>query len=220
MKSSRTIQTLLVTICGAVGVLFAPAARAQTPPKVEPKGITNEDYNVYNAVLDEVRLPKQGDVLVIDDTLDFECGATPQLPILLNGCSPMIMPPNTPDTINQLLVQSWPKMDKQTWDDFEKANSASFKLRDAFVTSCKHELTGEDIKSDTKNSDSPNGAFYFSRVGFNPKKTEAIVFVFFASYIEHVRSTGDYFLLELTKKKKQWKLSGRVNEMETDGKGN
>jgi hypothetical protein len=111
-------------------------------------------------------------------------------------------------------------MAKQTWNDFEKVNAKSAKLRDNFITTCKHELTGDDISThDSRRPDSPSGAFYFSRVGFNPSRTEAIVFAFFASYVEGVHSTGDYFLLHLNKSKK-WELSGRINAIESNGKGN
>ncbi|HEV2314129.1 MAG TPA: hypothetical protein VGR94_02385 [Candidatus Acidoferrales bacterium] len=219
MKNHVALGTL-VAVLSSFFLLDSLSASPQATDQVEAGQITNEDYGIYNALLSEVRFPKEADVLILDDTLDFKCGADSELPILLNGCSPMILPPNTPKEIKQLLRQGWPKMEKQTWDDFERVNSKSGKLRDAFATNCKHELAGDDIHhNDSKNSDSPSGAFYFSRVGFNVQKTQAIVFVFFASYIDHVPSTGDYFLLGQNKKR-QWKLMGRVNELETDSKGN
>ncbi|MHB8755764.1 MAG: hypothetical protein ACYC92_12545 [Candidatus Acidiferrales bacterium] len=218
MKNYVALGALIAVFSGFF-LLDSASASSQATNQVEADQITDEDYGIYNAVLNEVRFPKEADVLILDDTLDFKCGADSQLPILLNGCSPMILPPNTPKSIKQLLRESWPKMGKQTWDDFEKANSKSVKLRDAFITTCRHELAGEDIHSDdSKDSDSPSGAFYFSRVGFNPQRTEAIVFAFFASYTKNVRSTGDYFFLRLNKAK-EWKLGGRVNEIESDGKG-
>jgi len=216
MKNYVALGALIAVFSGFF-LLDSASASPQATNQVEADQITDEDYGIYNAVLNEVRFPKEADVLILDDTLDFKCGADSQLPILLNGCSPMILPPNTPKEINQLLRQSWPKMEKQTWDNFERVNSKSVKLRDAFATSCKHELAGDDIHhDDSKRSGTPSGAFYFSRVGFNAQKTQAIVF--FASYVDHVPSTGDYFLLGLNKEK-QWKLRGRVNELESDGKG-
>ena len=211
---------LASALSAAVLLLANPAVSAQTHGVTSSDDVTAEDYTIYNTVLNEVRFAKTADLLILDDTLDFECGTDSQQPILLNGCSPMVMPPNTPKEINQLLRQNWPDMAKQTWDNFEKVNAKSAKLRDNFLTTCKHELIGDDVAAHNSNkSDSPNGAFYFSRVGFNPSRTEAIVYAFFASYVEGVHSTGDYFLLHLNKSKK-WELSARINAIESNGKGN
>lgn len=215
MRADSASRALIVVL-GAFFLLNAPRANSQVGGSGTAK-VSDDDYAVYNALLDEVNLPKQNDVLIVDDTLDFQCGADSHLSILLNGCSPMVLPPNTPEAINELLVRNWPKMEKETWDDFRFVNSKSVKLRDAFTTTCKHELIGDDVHTDNlRKSDSPSGAFYFSRVGFNAQKTQAIVFVFYASYGEHVGSTGDYFIFQLSKGKR-WKLSGRVNEIESDG---
>jgi len=194
------------------------AASAQTSPSAADDAAV-EDYRVYDVVLDQVELPKEDlHFLILDDTLNFKCGEDSGNPILLNGCSGMIMPPatTTPEQIGQFLRQNWPRLDKTTWEDFERRNANSAKLRDSFVTPWKHLLEGQDVPEDkSKEWDSSDGAFYFSRVGFNSKRTEALVFAFFASYMKGVGSTGYYFLMRRDTGK-EWKLDGRLQMFTTD----
>jgi hypothetical protein len=181
----------------------------QTAKEAETAG--KEDYAVYNAVLDEIQFP-QGSThaLIAGDTLNFKCGADSGNPILFNGCSGMIVPPDTPEKIRQLLNEGFDKMGALTWSDFEHKNMRSIKLQDSFVTSWQHLLVGPDIRADnSKEWGSPNCTFYFSSVGFNPGKTEAVVFVLLSSNMENVPSSGDYFLYRLDSAKK-WNPNGRV----------
>ena len=98
--------------------------------------------------------------------------------------------------------------------------SKSARPRDAFLTPWAHKLAGTDVpEDDTKDWKSPDGGFYFSRVGFNPPKTEAVVFVFFASYVNGVSSTGNYFMFGADEAKK-WKLSGKFQYFESGGHAN
>jgi hypothetical protein len=109
-------------------------------------------------------------------------------------------------------------MKKSTFDDLEAKNAATTKLRDGFVTSWKHRLEGPDVPADDSEEwKSPDCAFYFSNPGFSSDWTQAIVFVFFASYMEGVPSTGDYFLVQLGDTK--WAIKGRVQYFISDGRG-
>ena len=159
-------------------------------------------------------------VLIIGTTLNFRCGQDSGNPIVLNGCGGMVMPPDTTEQVHELLRQNWPHLENSTWEDLEKQNSRSSKLRDSFETSWKHKLVGQDAPDEaSKEWDSPDCAFYLSRVGLNEKKTEAVLFVFFASYMKGVPSTGDYFLLRINKTR-EWKLEGRVQYFVSDQPSN
>jgi hypothetical protein len=179
--------------------------------------IRSEEYGVYNAVLDDIRMPREdAHALIIDQTLNLKCGTDPGNPILLNDCSGMVMPPDTPEDVHQTLAETWHQFDKASWNDWVKQNSKSAKLQDRFKTSWKHKLVGEDLpKDESKEWDSADCGFYFSRVGLNEAKTEAVVFVFFASYMDGVPSTGDYFFLRLDKAI-NWKLQGRMQYFKSD----
>ena len=180
-----------------------------------------EEYRAYNAVLGNVQMPKENaHALIIGTTLNFGCGEDSGNPIMLNGCGGMVMPPDTTKDVHQLLSENWPHLGESTWEDLEKQNSRSSKLQDSFETSWKHKLVGRDLPDEaSKDWDSPDFAFYFSRVGLNEKKTEAVVFVFFASYMKGVPSTGNYFLLRMDKVK-EWQLEGRVQYFVSDQQSN
>ena len=197
----------------SLGVLSAIAclaiASVQTAKEVGTAG--TEDYAVYNAVLDQIQFPQaNAHALIANGTLNFKCGEDSGNPILFNGCSAMIVRPDTPEKIRELLNDGFDRMGAPTWNDFERKNMESVKLQDSFVTSWRHKLIGPDIRGDnSKEWDSPNCTFYFSSVGFNPEKTEAIVFILLSSNMENVPSSGDYFLYRLDSAKK-WNPNGRV----------
>jgi len=171
-------------------------------------------------VLSVTTMPQEAHILIFNDTLNFQCGFDSGNPILLNGCSGMIMPPDTPKQIGEKLREEWPHFADATWSEFEKRNAKSFKLTDAFVTSWVHKLSGKDMpEDDSKEWESPYGGFYFSRVGFDVPKTEAVVFVFFSSYTEGVPSTGNYFKLVVGDDKK-WTLDGRFEYSRSGGESN
>lgn len=213
----RRNPTQPVAICSTLTLFIIIVATLPSPlAAADTDDVTATDYNVYDAVLNVVHFPQDAPAAIYDKTLNFKCGMDSGNPIYFNGCSGMIMPPDTPKTINQILRQSWPKMEQETWDDFERVNAKSTKLQDHFNTLLKHDVVGEDIsRSDIKKQDSHGGTFFFSRVGFNSKRTEAIVFVVLASNTERVPWTGNYFLVRLDESK-DWKLSGRVQYLESD----
>lgn len=184
---------------------------------VDSGEVRPEEYAVYNAVLGNVQMPKENaHALIVDTTLNFRCGWDSGNPIVLNGCGGMVMPPDTTEQVHELLRENWPHLEESTWQDLEKQNSRSSKLRDSFATSWKHKFIGGDSAEEkAKEWNSADCAFYLSRVGLNEKKTEAVVFVYFASYMKGVPSTGDYFLLRMDKVK-GWELEGRVQYFVSD----
>lgn len=205
----------LLAVSLALIATSAPPLRASASDDVEP-----EEYGIYSAVLSDAPLRKDARVLIHNETLNFRCGGDSGNPILLNGCSGMIIPPDTPEQVGESLRRNWPKLAATVWSEFERRNAKSAKLRDAFLTPYAHELAGPDLPGDTsKEWVPPEGAFCFSRVGFNPPKTAAVVFVFFASYVDGVPSTGNYFLLGADPVKR-WKLDGRFEYFKSGGQAN
>jgi hypothetical protein len=213
-------QRALAAFCASVLCtgLFARIGSGQIPKSDE---VSDEEYRVYSAVLNDVAFPKENPhALIFGDTLNFRCGEDSGNPILVNGCSGMIVPPDTPAKIGELLRQKWSNLAEPTWADFEKKNMESARLRDSIVTSWKHMVVGQDIRGDdAKEWESPDCTFYVSRVGFDPQKAEAIVFVFLASYMDNVPSSGNYFLLRLNKAK-AWRPDGRVQYFVRDREPN
>lgn len=56
---------------------------------------------------------------------------------------------------------------------------------------------------------------YFSRVGFNSKKNEALVYVLAFSYVGRTAATGDYLRFHLGPDK-TWTVAGRVRYIHLD----
>jgi hypothetical protein len=175
------------------------------------------DFRIYNAVLSDVEPPKK-DLrgLILDSTLNLNCGESSRNPILVNDCSPMVLPPHTRQDIFQLLRENWKQMKKSAWENLEARNAESIRLGDGFNTPWKHRLEGKDVPPDNSSEwDSADCAFYFSTPGFSSDSKQAIVFVFFASYMDGVASRGDYFLVQLGQK--GWVVNDRVEYFVSDG---
>jgi hypothetical protein len=56
---------------------------------------------------------------------------------------------------------------------------------------------------------------FLSRVGFNSKKTEALVYVLVFSYLDRTATTGDYLRFRAGPDK-TWTLAGRVSYLSRD----
>jgi len=154
-------------------------------------------------------------VAIWEETLNSKCaGDASPLP-LANGCTFLWVKPDDANTVGKLLRQSWEGMDGGTWSDFCQKNAESAHLQEPIATPWKHRLVG--LKDDKKPMEwqSPELALFFSRVGFNRRKTEAVVFVLMFSYMEQVATAGDYFLFRLSKKGR-WEPDGRVTYFEAD----
>jgi hypothetical protein len=194
---------------------FTVVSRAQsTPLKSE---VSDDEYAVYNVILGNIDPPKDdAHILIFGKTLPFGCGKYSDQVPLVNDCSFLAIPPDTPLGVKELLRSQWPRMAAGTWVDFERQNATSVQVQDLFITSWKHMLdvkgTGEKAG---KEWDSPDLEFFFSRVGFNPQKTQAVVYVLLFSYLENVRTGGDYFLLGRNNRKK-WEIQGRVRYFDKD----
>lgn len=198
-------------------IALANNVRAQeAPPRIE---VSAGEYAVYNAVLDIIKSPKEDlHVLIFPKTMSFGCNKWKESVPLANGCSFLAFPPNTPDQIEQLLKSDWPTLSSSTWADFKKQNDESAYLQDSFVTSWKHKLAPnpDDPAASKDDGPSPDFMLILSRVGFSPKRDEAIVCVVLFSYMDRLHTGGDYFLLRLNDSN-QWTIQGRVRYFEFNG---
>jgi hypothetical protein len=178
---------------------------AHTGPSASP-----EEYKVYEAVFGLMdQIPRQDlHVSLWNMTLNSKCGEDDSGVPLANGCSFLWVKPDDANSVKRLLRTEWQRLDNATWSDFEAKSAASVHLQDPIVTPWKHELVGPEDNS-REDSQSPDLAIFVSRVGFNQKKTEAIVYVLIFSYMDQVSTAGDYFLFRLNKAGR-WEPNGRV----------
>jgi hypothetical protein len=189
----------------------------QTAPIQEGQGVTSDAYEIYDAVLDEVTLPKTAlHATIYDKTLNLKCGEESGNPVLINGCGGLVMPPDRLEQVHSVLKTGLGFFSASTWESFAAMNQASVGIRDGFRTALKHKLIGKDLPEET----SPDFTFFLSRPGFSKDKTEALVFVLMFSYVENVPSSGDYFLVRLDRGSKAWKVGGRVQYFVSDKSAN
>lgn len=193
-------------------ILFA--ALGMSSPRAEAQKLPEsslEEYKVYEAALELMdQIPKKDPhVAIYYATLNSKCGEEAYPAPLADGCTFLWIKPDTPARVKELLREDWADMEDSTWADFEARNAESAQLHEPITTLWKHKLIGAGDKP-SEDWDSPDLTIFISRVGFNQKKTEAVVYVLIFSYMDNVSTAGDYFLFR-TDKKAHWICHGRVN---------
>jgi len=171
---------------------------------------SSDEYKVYEAVLGLMdRFPVADPrVTIYGMTLTTKCGEDGSGAPLLNGCTFFWVKPDNAGTVKKLLQEEWGGFERSTWADFETKNAASVRLDEPIATPWKHKLVFPGDPP-AKDSSSEDLAIFLSRVGFDEKKTEAVVYVLMFSYMKQVNTAGDYFLFRRNEKG-QWEPNGRV----------
>lgn len=204
----------------------------------------NEEYRVYEAVLQQMdTIPKQDPhVEIFERTLTTKCALKDDTPIFAKGCSFFWVKPDTDEDVERTLRTRFHGLSHATWKNFKENNSASITLHDPIAAPWKHRFTGpytqpsapqEGAPETTADpstptapktpvaaevSDewaSPDMTIYLSRVGFDNKKTEALVYVLVFSYGDKVATSGDYLRFRRGADR-QWTLAGRVSYLKQD----
>lgn len=205
---------LLVVLGGALYAATAP----------QPGG---EEYRVYEAALAQLDSPAkpQLHVAIYHRTLSGNCDPHAQNPVLIKGCSLLWIKPQVPGDVRAMLRARWHHFSKGAWKSFVQRNQASVELHEPIATPWKHRLVGGAIpavgdasaarpgKSDAA-WQRPDMTIYLSRVGFNSKQTDAVVYVLVFSYLDGAAVSGDYLHFRAPKHDKgakNWSLAGRFN---------
>jgi hypothetical protein len=181
------------------------------PVKAQNQRESSSDENrVYEAVLGLMdHFPiEDPHVTIFGMTLNSKCGEEANPSPLANGCTFLWIKPDAANSVKRLLHEEWPDLENSTWSDFEAKNAASVRLQEPIATPWKHKLIfpGDEPSKDWN---SPNLTIFLSRVGFNQKKTEAVVYVLIFSYMDQVKTAGDYFLFRIGTAGR-WEPNGRV----------
>ena len=232
MRFSRCLRYLL-TAAVLIGIaLHAYGSEADD----------GEEYRVYEAALAALDPAPNADLLVAiyDRTLDGTCGVQGNNPVLVKGCTFLWIKPDTSAEVEHLLRSRWRKFPKSAWKNFLVRNASSVALHEPIRTPWKHRLFGDNSRttggkeqSAAKTAVRPaaegGNAFadapapvppsadrviYLSRVGFNSKRTDAILYVLVFSYDNGVAATGDYLRFRAESgegESRKWVLAGRVN---------
>ena len=191
--------------------LITAACSAQEQP-------ANEEYRVYEAVLKLMdTIPKEDPhVAIYDRTLTSKCAAEGDNPVLAKGCTFLWVKPDTDADVERTLRRRFHGLDRSTWKNFKANNASSITLHDPISAPWKHRITGSYTPAEVSAEwASPDMTVYLSRVGFNSRRTEAIVYVLAFSYVGRMATTGDYLRFRLGADK-QWTLAGRVSYLVQD----
>jgi hypothetical protein len=198
-----------------LAMLFLLGAACSASAQQQP---ADEEYRVYEAVLKLIGSIPTADphVVIYDRTLNGKCDAASNNPVLANGCTFLWVKPDTEDDVERLLRSRWRGLERSTWKHFKLSNAESITLHDPISTPWKHRLAGAGAAGDDPEEwKSPDMSVFFSRVGFNNKKTEAIVYVLAFSYVGRMATTGDYLRFRCGPDK-VWTLAGRVRYLAED----
>jgi hypothetical protein len=188
--------------------VLAVLAPAQTPKKAVPSSV---QYQVYNAVLALMQFPKENALLKIaDTTLNTGCGDASGNPVLMNGCG-MFGPPTTAEATYAPARHALPSMERSTWEALLSESKSSTVLHDSFQSAWSHEVFNITKAAEGRKAD---GIIFLSPVGLSSNGKEALVYVLFFSYMEHVSTSANLFLLR-TNQAGDWVPAGRFTVMET-----
>lgn len=105
-------------------------------------------------------------------------------------------------------MDKFPNLQRQTWADFEDKNKLSYPIKDYLPS------TADVILANPKNGEQLYWWVSFSRIGFNPSLTQALVLVgdcrgeaCYDSTSNSIRSRGFYVFLQ--KKNGEWIIQGQ-----------
>jgi hypothetical protein len=211
IKRSRLRHVMAVIFLYGIAMGCGASAYAQEQS-------SNEEYRVYEAALGLMDSIPKADlhVAIYDRTLKGNCDGDGDNPVLAKGCTFFWVKPDTSDDVEQKLRARWHGLDRSTWKNFKANNAASITLHDPIATPWKHRFTGTKLPGDDAQEwESPDMTVFLSRVGFNSRKTEAIVYVLVFSYVGHTATTGDYLRFRAGADK-TWILAGRVSYLKQD----
>jgi hypothetical protein len=144
-------------------------------------------------------------VILPAETANFRC--TGESAVKLGGCSGAMRTEKVPadDVVGWLSKEFSAVAGPEVLADFRSKAEYSARVSKALPIEVK-QIIGEPPAKD--DSGRPYLLLDFSRVGFNPAKTEAIVYLASVSQVDSKRSFGEYLCLRLDDK--VWKLAARA----------
>lgn len=195
------MRTSLFTIGAVVLVCFSTlrarvqAASQETSP---------DELAVYAAVLDSSpHLVKGSHLLIANKTSTFGCDESDSNGLSIGGCNGLRNSGETPADRMSIVLRDLPVLQKSTVEEFQRTNQ--------HYVSLHHNLPAQSDYYFFNDPGIPKSwkysfLVYFSRVGFNPEHTQALVNVGLFSATDANQSEGYY--LVLSKSDGKWLLGG------------
>jgi hypothetical protein len=198
MQSLRISALIAGTV--ALVCLSTLHARAQAPSQEA----NSDELAVYAAVLDSSpKFGRSGHLLIADKTSTFACDVSDTNGLSIGGCNGLRGSRETPADRMSIVLRDLPTLQKSTVEEFEHANQQYVTLHHKLPSQSDYYFFNDPgIPKSWKYS----FLVYFSRVGFNPEHTQALVNVGLFSAADANQSEGYY--LVLYKSDGKWILGG------------
>ncbi len=195
MTARLLLSLMFLTACSFAQVQNSP----------EPT-ITADEYEVYGAVIDFFMTKGIAQhPFIAYRTSDFECGSS-RNGLSMSGCNGLRLSDETPEQRMKIVERDLPEIEARTISDFISKNSTTAVISDTLPTKHKYVMFGPAHADPMPPGWEHADFFYFSRVGFNAKQTQALISVSFMSGSNASNSGGKYLLL--TKANGLWKRDG------------
>ncbi len=185
--------------------ILSVCAFAQQKNSSEPT-LSAGEYEVYAAVLDFfVANNIAQHPLVANRTSTFECGS-PHNGMSMGGCNGLQESGETPQQRMQIVQRDLPELEGSAVADFVSKNAKTAWIDAKMPTKHKYLMFGQSHADPIPPGWEHADFFYFSRVAFNPTRTQALVHVSFMSGTNASNSGGKYVLFRKTKGR--WEREG------------
>ncbi len=157
--------------------------------------LSADEYAVMAAMLDGFHeAGRASHPIVADYTSTFDCSSICN-GMKIGGCNGLAGNDETPKQRLTIVKRDVPDRDQTTISDFEKKNRHCSKIAEDIPSRFEFHLFGNDHTQKLPDGWKHADFFYFSRVGFNAKRTQALINVSFMSGADRSSSGGKYFLL-------------------------
>ena len=196
----RTLALVFLLPCASLA--------QQTTSNLSP-----DEYAVMGTMLDGFReAGRASHPIVADYTSTFDCE------LICNGmkvghCNGLALNDETPGERLTIVKRDMPDVDESTISDFKAKNRHCSQISNKLSSASPYFLFGRDHAEKLPSGWEHADLFYFSRVGFNPQRTQALINVSFYSGTDAANTGGKYFVL--TKQNGKWvpKKSSMVWQM-------
>lgn len=167
----------------------------------------HDDYLVYGVLLDSFQQSgKASHPLVANRTSVFACDASACNGFHMAGCNGLSGPDETPESRMEVVKRDLPKLEPATAARFITLNQKCSIVRDQIPSASKYYLfgpkEGPKLPQDWQHPD----FVYFSRVAFDAKAAQALVYAGIMSGTDEKKSTGAYYFLR--KQSVKWTIQG------------
>jgi hypothetical protein len=181
-------------------------------PARPPASLTEEELTVIAVAVAQIYSTKTTKWFYISNlTTTFECDPPAKTGLDINGSGGMRTKTQNPKDVFKELTSKLKGLTPELFTDFYAKTQSSTVVDKALPINIKQAIWGPTSKTSLPNEwGTPDFAIYHSRVGFNDKKTKALVYVASTSWVDLSKSGGEYVFLTLINSK--WVVSSHYKK--------